>query len=88
MSGSTTNTFFTFTSAPKHAAMALRASPGTRWRNATRTLKFPPLDVVAWTATGSRTAFCSACQITTSVRTAVSAAVSVRLMARPPMVAV
>ena len=29
------------------APMALRASPGTRWRNATRTLNAPPLEVVA-----------------------------------------
>ena len=47
MSGSTTNTFLTLASAPKQAAMALRASPGTRWRSATRTLNMPPLEVVA-----------------------------------------
>ena len=47
MSGSTTNTCFTLVSAPKQAAMALRASPGTRWRIATRSVYMPPLDVVA-----------------------------------------
>ncbi len=38
MSGSTTNTFLTLASEPNAAAMALRASPGTRWRIAMRTL--------------------------------------------------
>ena len=47
MSGSTTNTCFTLVSAPKQAAMALRASPGTRWRIATRSVYMPPLEVVA-----------------------------------------
>jgi hypothetical protein len=41
------NTFLTLTSAPKQAAMALRASPGTRWRSATRRLNMPPLEAVA-----------------------------------------
>ena len=47
MSGSTTKTFFTLASEPNTAWIALRASPGARWRNATRTLKLPPLEVVA-----------------------------------------
>ncbi len=47
MSGSTTKTFLTLASAPKQAAMAFLASPGTRWRSATRRLNMPPLDVVA-----------------------------------------
>ena len=88
MSGSTTKTFFTLTSAPKHAAIALRASPGTRWRSATRRLNMPPLAPVACTAIGSRTALSSARQIITSVRSALSCAVSVRASDQPPMVAV
>ena len=47
MSGSTTKTFLQLASAPMQAPMALRASPGTRWRSAMRTLNAPPLDVVA-----------------------------------------
>ena len=68
--------------------MALRASPGTRWRSATRSVYMPPLDVVACTATGSRTAVSSARQTMISVRTLLSCAVSVRLSHRPPMVEV
>ena len=59
MSGSTTNTFFTFASAPRQARIALRASPGTRWRSDTRTLNMPPRADVAQTAIGSRTAISS-----------------------------
>jgi len=45
---------------PNTAAMALRASPGTRWVSATRMLYMPPLDGRRNTAAGSRTAVCSA----------------------------
>jgi hypothetical protein len=85
MSGSTTKMFFTLPSDAIAAAMALRASPGTRWRMAMRTLNMPPLAGVAKTRTGSRTAVSSARQIMTSLRMALSCAVSVRLMALPPM---
>ena len=47
MSGSTTNTFLMLASALKQAAIALRASPGTRWRSETRMLNMPPLAGVA-----------------------------------------
>src|SRR6266702_1327985 len=47
MSGSTTNTCLTLARQPNAAAMALRASPGTRWRRAIRRLYMPPLAGVA-----------------------------------------
>jgi len=56
MSSSNTNTCLASAMLPNTAAMALRASPGTRWRSETRTLYMPPEDGVANTATGSRTA--------------------------------
>ena len=68
--------------------MALRASPGTRWRIETRTLYMPPLDGVAKTPTGSRTAVSRARQAVTSVFTPLSCAVSVRTSYLPPMVEV
>ncbi len=68
--------------------MALRASPGTRWRSETRTLYMPPDDAVQQTATGSRTACCSAFQIAASVLAEPSCAVSVQLSRAPPMVTV
>src|SRR5262249_14787400 len=43
MSGSTTSTFLTFATEPNAAMMALRASPGTRWRTAMRTVMVPPV---------------------------------------------
>ena len=42
MSGSTTNTFLILASEPNAARMALRASPGTRWRSEMRMLNMPP----------------------------------------------
>ena len=48
----------------------------------------PPLEAVACTASGSRTAVSSARQIMTSVRNALSSAVSVRASDQPPMVEV
>ena len=68
--------------------MALRASPGTRWRSLTRSVYMPPLDGVACTASGSRTAVSSARQTITSVRTPLRSAVSVRESHLPPMLAV
>src|SRR5438874_1439434 len=56
MSSSNTNTCLHSAILPNTAAMAFRASPGTRWRIETRTLYIPPLDGVAKHATGSRTA--------------------------------
>src|SRR6266581_1531530 len=88
MSGSTTNTCFTLARQPNAAAMALRASPGTRCRRAMRRLYMPPLEGVAYTAFVSRTAVSSARQTITSVRSAFSCAVSVRPRLRPPIVAV
>ena len=70
------------------AAMAFRASPGTRWRSETRTLYMPPLDGVAKIASGSRTDAISAAQAADSVFTVVSCAVSVEARCRPPMVKV
>ncbi len=43
MSGSSTNTFLTLACEPNAAMMALRASPGTRWRMAMRTFIVPPV---------------------------------------------
>src|SRR5260221_8860209 len=88
MSGSTTNTCFTLARQPNAAAMALRASPGTRWRIAMRRLYIPPLAGVAYTAWVSRTAVSKARQTMTSVRSAFSCAVSVRPRFLPPIVAV
>src|SRR5439155_842403 len=85
MSGSTTNTCLTLARQPNAAAMALRASPGTRWRRAMRRLYMPPLAGVANTALVSRTAVSSARHTITSVRSAFSCAVSVRPRFRPPM---
>ena len=68
--------------------MALRASPGTRWRNETRTLYMPPDEGVANTATGSRTAVTRPAQAAVSVFTVVSCAVSVRASDLPPIVTV
>ncbi len=69
------------------AAMALRAlARHASWRMATRALKEPPDDVVADTATGSRTAVSSARQIVTSARIALSWVVSVQPICSPEIV--
>ena len=88
MSSSNTNTCLASAMLPNTAAMALRASPGTRWRIETRTLYIPPLDGVAKHATGSRTAVTRPAQAADSVFTVVSCAVSVRPRCLPPMVTV
>ena len=89
MSSSNTNTCLASAMLPNTAAMALRASPGTRWRIETRTLYMPPLDGVA--KHRDRLAHRGderRPRRPTSVFTVVSCAVSVRPRCLPPMVTV
>ena len=88
ISASATKTCFTSALEPNTAAIALRASPGTRWRSETRALYIPPQEAVTQTATGSRKAVSSAFHSEISVFSAQIWAVSVRSIWRPPMVTV